>query len=311
MRARNLRSLASALLVAAATAGPARLHASEPKTLAAGGRTRVYRLHVPHGLPADKPAALVLVFHGGRGEGATMERLVEFDALADREGFLVAYPDGVGKQWNDGREVAEFESFREKVDDVAFVSALIDAIAKDHRVDPRRIFATGISNGGIFSHFLAARLAGRIAAIAPVAGGIAEPFRASFQPERPVSVLMMNGTEDPLVPYHGGSVGGGKHGRVLDTDEAARMWAAADGCAKDTRVETLPDADPHDGCRVRRSRWTGGREGTEVVLYTFERGGHTWPGGPQYLPRLMIGRVCHDVDATRVIWEFFKAHPRP
>ncbi len=128
---------------------------------------------------------------------------------------------------------------------------------------------------------------------------------------RPVSVLMMNGTEDSLVPYRGGGVRRGTNGRVLDTEEAARIWAAADGCTKDARVEILPDADPHDACRTKRSRWTGGREGSEVVLYTFEGGGHTWPGGRQYAPEILVGRVCHDVDATQVIWDFFKAHPRP
>jgi polyhydroxybutyrate depolymerase len=276
----------------------------------AGGRTRTYRLYAPASLQKSKPAPLVLVFHGGRGDSESVERLTGFDALSDREGFLVAYPDGFAKQWNDGREVTDFETYKERVDDVAFVAALIDAIAKEHPVDPKRVFATGISNGGIFSHYLAARLSSRIAAIAPVAGGIAEPFRASFKPERPVSVLMMNGNEDPLVPYDGGGVAGGKHGRVVPTEVAARLWTEADGCARD-ETDVLPDTNPDDGCRVQRRRWRGGREGTEVVLYTFEGGGHTWPGGPQYLPRLVVGRVCLDVDATPAIWEFFKTHPRP
>jgi polyhydroxybutyrate depolymerase len=284
--------------------------AAEPRSITAGGRTRTYRLHAPATLPKERPAALVLVFHGGEGSGEQIERFLAFDALADREGFLVAYPDAVGGHWNDGRENANFESFQEHVDDVAFVSDLIDAIAKAHPVDPKRVYATGISNGGIFSHYLAARLSTRIAAIAPVAGGVAEPFRARFKPERPVSVLMMNGTEDPLVPYGGGGVRRGTNGRVLETGAAARLWADADGCAP-AGSETLPDADPRDGCRVTRRRWTGGREGTEVVLYAFEGGGHTWPGGVQYAPKLLVGRVCHDVDATRTIWEFFRDHPRP
>lgn len=285
--------------------------ASVQKALAVGGRNRDYRLYVPARLPGDRPAPLLLVFHGGEGEAASIEPLLGFDALADREGFLIAYPDAVGKHWNDGRENRNFESFRAGVDDVAFVAALIDAIAKDHGVDPGRVFATGISNGGIFAHYLAARLSRRIAAIAPVAGGIAEPFREGFRPERAVSVLMMNGTDDPLVPYHGGGVRRGTNGRVLDTDEAARLWAAANGCAKEPSREALPDADPNDGCHARRARWTGGREATEVVLYTLEGGGHTWPGGAQYAPQLLVGRVCPDLDATAVIWEFFRAHPRP
>lgn len=281
------------------------------KTISAGGRVRTYRLYAPRGLRKDRPAALVLVFHGGDGDGAGAERLTGFDAFADRDGFLVAYPDGFGKHWNDGRENSDFETFRERVDDVAFVAALIDAVSRDHPVDAKRVFATGISNGGIFSHYLAARLSDRIAAIAPVAGGVAEPFRPSFKPEKPVSVLIVHGTEDPLVPYHGGGVAGGRHGRVIDTDEAVRLWIAADGCERQAMAETLPDADPQDGCRVERSRWTGGRNGSEVVLYTIRGGGHTWPGGPQYAPRPVIGRVCRDFDATQTIWEFFRRHPRP
>jgi len=302
--------VAAPLLGAIVAAEPARTTPAESHELLSGGRPRTYRLHVPPRLHADKPAALVLVFHGGRGDGEGVERLTGFDALSDREGFLVAYPDGVGKQWNDGRDVADFETFKERVDDVAFVSDLIDAIGKDHAVDPGRVFATGISNGGIFSHYLGARLSGRIAAIAPVAGGIAEPFRKSFKPDRPVSVLILNGTEDPLVPYGGGSVGG-THGRTIGTAEAVRLWAAADRCAKQPVVERLPDADPGDACLTERSRWIGGREGTEVVLYELRGGGHTWPGGPQYAPKALIGRVCRDLDATRTIWEFFREHSRP
>jgi polyhydroxybutyrate depolymerase len=284
---------------------------TEARTVVSGARTRTYRLHVPASLPRDRPAALVLAFHGGEGDGASMELLSGFDALADREGFLAAYPDGVGKHWNDGREIRDFETFREGIDDVAFVGDLIDAIAKVHPIDPKRVFATGISNGGIFSHYLAARLSTRIAAIAPVAGGIAEPFRKNFRPERPVSVLILHGTEDRLVPYLGGGVRRGTHGTVLDTAEAAHLWARADGCRRAGSAEPLPDADPKDGCRVRRSRWIGGREGTEVVVYEIQGGGHTWPGGPQYLPKLVVGRVCRDFDAAATIWAFFRAHPRP
>jgi polyhydroxybutyrate depolymerase len=161
---------AASLLHAFVGAAPARTMAAESHTLLSGGRSRTYRLHVPSGPHDGRPAALVLVFHGGRGDGESVERLTGFDALSDREGFLVAYPDGVGKQWNDGREVADFETFQDHVDDVAFVADLIDAIGNGHAVDPKRVFATGISNGGIFSHYLGARLSGRIAAIAPVAG---------------------------------------------------------------------------------------------------------------------------------------------
>jgi polyhydroxybutyrate depolymerase len=280
---------------------------SEKSSISAGGRERTYRLYVPPALPRDVPSALVFVFHGGYGEGASAERLTSFDDLADREAFVVAYPDGWGKHWNDGRGVEAFDSQRAKVDDVEFVARLIDAISAVHPIDPGRVFATGISNGAIFSHVLAVRLADRIAAVAPVAGGLAEPLRSAFRPSRPVSVLVINGTEDPLVPYSGGAVSR-VHGRVVGAEETARLWAQADGCRSDA-ARDAPTATV-GGCRTVRERWTGGPNETEVVLDTIEGGGHTWPGGPQYLPRLLIGRACPEPDATREIWEFFRAHPR-
>lgn len=290
------------------------VRADDPHTvdgsIEVGGLTRTYRVHVPPALPQDKPAPIVIVFHGGGGAGQGMDALSGFNALSDREGFLVAYPDGLYRNWNDGRDASVSRAHREKVDDLAFVAAMIDAIGKDHPIDPRRIFATGISNGGIFSHYLAANLSTRIAAIAPVAGGIADPFHERFRPEQPVSVLILQGTEDPLVPYHGGDIAKGR-GKIVDTDEAVRKWVERDACAKEPATDEIPDKDPKDGCRAKRATWSKGRDGTEVTLVTIEGGGHTWPGGFQYLPERWIGRTCRDFDASEVIWEFFAKHPKP
>ena len=278
-----------------------------PHTMELDGITRSYHLHVPSAV-GPTPAPLVLVFHGGGGTGPGTERLTRFTALADREGFLVAFPEGVEKNWNDGREFTSSRAHRDHVDDVAFVTALIDAIGRAHAVDPRRVYATGISNGGIFSHYLAAHLSARIAAIAPVVGGIADPPDAWLRPEQPVSVLMLQGTRDPLVPYHGGAVAFGR-GKIIDTEEAARRWAALNGGREPVR-EPLP-ADGKDRCGGLRTIYPGGRDGSEVTLVRLDGGGHTWPGGAQYLPERLIGRVCRDFDATVLIWDFFKAHPKP
>jgi polyhydroxybutyrate depolymerase len=285
------------------------------KTIAIDHRQRTYYLHVPANLPTDKPAPLVLVFHGGGGTALGMERfLTHFSKLADSEGFLVAYPEGVDKNWNDGRDNPSSTPARENVDDLAFVMAVIDDITKQHPVDARRIYSTGISNGAIFSHYLAANHAEKIAAIAPVVGGIADPFYQKFNPSQPVSVLILQGTKDPLVPYDGGKIGLGSmgdRGKVISTDDTVKLWVERDGCQTNPVEEDLPDTDPNDGCTIKRFTYGHGRAGTELVLYKIAGGGHTWPGGPQYFPQRFIGPVCRDIDATGVIWDFFKAHPKP
>ena len=176
------------------------------QTIEVGELNRIYYLHVPSELPKDKAVALVIMFHGGGGTTAFAARESKFSELADREGFLVAYPEGIGRRWHDGRGVNAIPAQRDNVDDLAFVSALIDDVSKKHRVDAKSIYATGISNGAIFSYYLAANLSSRIAAIAPVAGGISEAQSRIFKPEGHVSVLVFHGTDDPLVPYNGGYI---------------------------------------------------------------------------------------------------------
>lgn len=305
--------------------GEAAPAATVTRTVKVGELTRSYALHVPAELPKDKPAAVMLVFHGGGGTPAQVERQTKFSDLADRtsregDGFIVVYPEGVGKSWNDGRGAQDVLAQRDNIDDLGFVAALIDDIAKVHKVDANRLFATGISNGAIFSHSLAANLSARIAAIAPVVGGLGEPASEKFAPEKPVSVLILQGTDDPLVPYNGGNVTpplvgvANKRGRIISTDEAVKKWAAHNGCQPDAVVKDgkdVADTDNGDGCHAKRFIWSKGKDGTEVVLYRIEGGGHTWPGAVEPLPRRLVGNVCRDFNATEIIWEFFKVHPKP
>lgn len=275
------------------------------------GQTRTYLLHIPAVASRDKPLPLVFVLHGGGGDGRGMERLTQFSKLADREGFIAVYPDGLWKNWNDGREQTVSRAHSENIDDVGFISAIVDAISMDHRVDPKRIFSTGISNGGVFSHYLAANLSWRFAAIAPVVGGIAERFRDKFKPEKPVSVFIIQGTDDPLVPFHGGGILRGRRGRIIDTDTATQLWVKHDRCLQEPRTGLLQNRDAKDKCTVKWYSWDKGRDNTEVKLFVVQGGGHTWPGGPQYLPAFLVGTVCRDFNATEAIWEFFKNHPKP
>jgi polyhydroxybutyrate depolymerase len=253
---------------------------------------RTYLLHVPPNVA--NPAPVVLAFHGGGGDGRGMERLSGLSALSDREGFIVVYPDGRNRHWSDGRGMSD-------ADDVGFVVALLDALAKEHAIDAERVYATGISNGAIFSHYLAAKRPDRIAAIAPVVGGLAE----GVEPTGPVAVLIIQGTDDPLVPYDGGAIAGGR-GRIVSTERAVEKWAAANGCSLEKEEDDLPDRDRRDGCRAHRLTWKGD---VPVTLVRIDGGGHTWPSGSQYLPKFVIGPVCRDFD-SELIWEFFRANPK-
>ncbi len=282
------------------------------RTINIGDIERSYLLHAPRALSREAAMPLVLVFHGGGGKPAQIERDSKFSELAERHAFLVAYPAGIGKSWNDGRDSDRITAQRDKVDDLAFVSALIDDVARTHNVDAKRIYATGISNGGIFSHYLAANLSSRIAAIAPVVGGMPVAVHEAFKPTHPVSLLVLSGTSDPLVPYDGGDVTvfGRKRGKIVSTETAVRTWVQHDRCDTRATVEDLPDIDVKDDCRVQRFTYANGRDGTEVVLLKMIGAGHAWPGGSQYLPRRRIGSVCRDINATGVIWEFFRTHSK-
>jgi len=284
--------------------------ASITRTIDVGGLRRTFILHVPPSIPAGRAVPLVFALHGGGGAGRQMDRFTGFSAQADRHGFLVVYPDAWERNWNDGRGDPNIRSQAEGIDDVGFISALITLLSREYPIDPGRIFATGISNGGFMSQLLAARLSERIAAIAPVAAGMGPAVAASLRPSVPVSVLVMNGTDDPLVPYEGGPVARNR-GQTIATDEIIRKWVAANRCAEGPEVIQLPDTDPADGTRVRKTAYTSCAQQSAVVLYTIEGGGHTWPGGVQYLPRAMVGRVSRDINATDVIWQFFASHPRP
>lgn len=171
------------------------------------------------------------------------------------------------------------------------------------------MYATGISSGGFFSNYLGATRSARFAAIASVVGGLAPAVAADYHPEEPVSVLILQGAGDPLVPLEGGTIKFHR-GETVATKTTLQLWAEHDGCTLEVS-EDLPDSDPKDGTRVRRTTHSGGNAGTEVILYTILGGGHTWPGGPQYLPEFRVGRVCRDIDANQVIWGFFVRYPKP
>lgn len=286
----------------AALAGKTKLKSG---SLTFGGVLRTYRFYVPKGIQNQSRIPLVIVLHGGGGDGKGMTTLTNFNDVAEREKFLAVYPDGLNKSWNDGREGKPGAT---DVDDVGFISALIDKLETEYSIDPQRIYATGISNGGFFAQRLACQLFNKIAAIAPVAATFPDFSMPLYAPTVPMPVLMINGTSDPLVPYNGGVVAGDR-GKIISVAATVAQWVKIGGCSPTPQVSMLPDT-ADDGTQSRREVYDGCASNAQIVLVTVIGGGHTWPGGFQYLPQIIIGKTSRDFDATEMIWEFFKSHPK-
>jgi len=288
------------------------------ESLSFDGELRTYLIHAPASPKDSGPVPLVLVLHGGGSNGAQTVQLTrgEFDRLSDRDDFVVVYPDGLHKHWNDGRnsgEVVYGNANGETLqDDVGFLSALIDRLIGTRNVDPRRVYVTGMSNGALMAYRLGCEIPDKLAAIAPVDGSLVVRVAETVSPRRPLAVLAINNTKDPLVPWNGGDLHGpfGRRslGKVLSVGQTIEFWVRSDHAAVIPVVTNLPEVDPNDDTRVNRSEYGKGDEGSEVVLYTIEGGGHTWPGGVQYAPVIIVGKTSHQIDACQVIWEFFQRH---
>jgi polyhydroxybutyrate depolymerase len=279
---------------------------------------RTFKIHLPSGYDRTEHLPLIITLHGRGGNGESMVLLTRsgFNKLADRDRFIVVYPDGIERNWNDGRkdEQSNDRAHRENLDDVGFISDLIDQMIRKYNADPSAVYVTGISNGAIMCYRLACELSEKIAAIAPVDGNIPYTLADQCSSSRPVSVLAINNTDDPLVPYEGGDIYSKiprvNLGRVLSANESVFFWVKRDSCRPTPEFFSEPDTDPKDGTTVSWKRFSGGTEGTEVILYSVKGGGHTWPGGFQYLPVWIIGKTSRDFDANVTIWTFFKKHSR-
>jgi len=270
-------------------------------SLLVGGISRTYLVHVPDNSPAQ---ALILVFHGGGGRARGMPLLTHFNRIANREGFVVAYPDGYRRHWTLIDEMQE-----NGVDDIAFIAALIEKMARAYTIAPLKVYAAGISNGGFFVQRLVVEpeISGRISAIASVAATMPMNLSAVERLSKPISVMLIHGTDDPLVPFEGGRVRAGARRPVLSASASANKWAQLNGCLSTPAASYLPDRSG-DSTRVRVENFLQCREGVEVVLYTVEGGGHTWPGGWQYMSERFIGRTSRNIDASEEIAAFFKRH---
>lgn len=283
---------------------------TQTDALQAGKHTRIvpwenekrsYHLHIPSSYDAAKPTPIVIALHGASMTGKIMEGFCGLSAKADEAGFIVLYPNGAGagrllQTWHAGSFPGTL-SLR-KIDDVGFATKMLDDLATVVNVDPKRIYCTGLSNGGMMAHRLGAELSERIAAIAPVAGTM---VCDECKPKRPVPVLYFHGTKDTLVPYGGME----KPVKLRGVDPTIDMWVKANGCKSEPQIVELPT--PKDDLKVTRKTYNGGKDGAEVVMYLIDGAGHVWPGRPS--PGGFLGATTYNISANDLMWEFFQRHP--
>jgi len=271
------------------------------------GIDRNYIIYTPQLYSATKAAPLIVVLHGGHGDAKKSFKRTGFDSIADKEGFIAIYPEAVGNNWNDGRKVTASE-----VDDVAYINALIDHISSQRNIDSKRVYVTGLSSGGMMTQRLACESPQRFAAFASVIANIPVSLQAVCKPKQAVALMMINGSADPLMPPAGGEIKKGRWigagGTVISTQQTAQFWSDTNQCKGSRSVSKLPDKDPADGTRIEKTEYTGCRQGGEVVLYTVEGGGHTWPGSKSKPFFRISGKTSYDMKASEVIWEFFNQH---
>ncbi|HEY3859016.1 MAG TPA: PHB depolymerase family esterase [Gammaproteobacteria bacterium] len=284
--------------------------AGDPKMeIEYGGLDRSYVLHLPEPMPTAPPP-VVLVLHGGGGSAESMAKMTGFDAEADKDGFIAVYPNGtdesrplmslIGKPgfltWNAGNCCGFAKD--NNIDDVGFLRAVVAAVLKDNAADPKRVYATGISNGGMMAYRLACEASDMFAAIAPVSAVLeSQPCK----PTQPISVFHIHGAKDENVPIAGGvgkkAIEKEDRKPVQDTID---FWVKQDGCGV-----TVHSQEPD----VLMTNYGACQGGSEVSYFLIQDGGHSWPGG-QRISRL-LDPPSTALNATSEIWRFFAEHSKP
>jgi polyhydroxybutyrate depolymerase len=241
----------------------------------------------------------VISLHGFAEWPAHQMQISHWNDLARQYGFIVVYPCGTGipLRWHAySIPASEADTMR----DVSFISDLIDKLEREYNLDPSRIYVNGLSNGGGMAFVLSCKLAERFAAIGSVSGAYAFPW-SECHPSRPVPAILFHGTADPIVPYLGGTAGASGFS-LPSVPEWVDSLARYHGCA-DAPV-TLPAVGAVSGIQ-----FTNSASNCDVIFYTITGGGHSWPGGGS-LPKIIVGNTNRDIDATKMMWDFFCQHPR-
>ena len=268
---------------------------------------RRYILYTPKNAQnLDGPRPLVLVIHGGGGTDRGTIKLDHgrWQSLADQNGLYIAYPNAIDRLWDLGKGVIS-EGLKNRVDDLAYFDYVLDDIATKKNIDANRMFSMGMSRGGQASFYLACNRPERIRAIMAVTMSVRHVMEDDCRSGPPIGIAIMNGTNDPLVPYEGGDITlfRRNRGSVLSTDKTVELWRKRNGCSDAAPTTSFIDK-PGDKTSVNIFEWTD-CSGAPVKLYRINNGGHTWPSGRQYFSVRRIGETSHDINASDEAWAFF------
>jgi polyhydroxybutyrate depolymerase len=278
------------------TAATHHLEGRTTGTMTIAGTEREYIVHVPDAYDPATPTALVFSMHGALNWPSLQMQISRWNDTADRHGFIVVYPGGEGA----GPKMFGQRGSRtpSEMPDVLFISALIDRLQSSFNIDPARIYANGLSNGGGISHALSCGLPERLAAVGMVAPAILPP-RGSCVDAPPMPLILFHGTGDRFTPYHGGKVWIAPR-PFPDIPDFIAEWSRRNQCA-------AAPVDSPAATGVTRREYTGCANDASVVLYTIDGGGHTWPGG-EALPEWMLGPTSRSINASELMWSFFREH---
>lgn len=255
---------------------------------------RSFITYIPSVTDKDYKMPLIISLHGGFASPKGQFHLADFRPIADKDKFIVICPASK-HMWHDGKN-------NNGIDDVKFIDRLITYAIDTYHIDPKRVYVTGISNGGFMTSRLACQLYKRIAAIAVVAASL--DVNEGYDLVSPMPVIYMHGTKDKIVSYNGGKMFGRQ---IYSQKEILQKWIKLDGCKPEPAITNIPDT-AKDSTSVIKEEYINQANGIRVVGYTINNGGHTWPGGWQFMPEFIVGKTTKNLNACQEIWSFFKQY---
>ncbi len=255
-----------------------------------GGLIRNYRIYIPAAYTQGTPVPVVFNLHGYGSNMLEQEQYGDYRAIADTANFIIIHPNGTP----DGNNELNWNSFGlTTVDDIGFLSRLLDTVMTNYSVNPTRVYSTGMSNGGFMSYHLACNLSNRITAVASVTGSMTIANMNACSPNHPTPIMQIHGTADGTVPYLGNSF-------MVAIETLVTNWVNENNCNATPITINVPNISTTDGCTATHYTYTGGTNGATVEFYEVTGGGHTWPGAP-----IAIGVTNMDFSASKEIWRFF------